>query len=141
MFGNNLDIFPVHIQKFLPNFKSKQKQMGVVPENFFMFYIQDNSLFCLVVVHKTKRGPFVWIMNEWMNTRLYFRLQTSHSQIRSYLYSNLYGRAPRGVRGVKNSENKNTKNCWVLSLELSQNWGNFKKLENWKKIIKNHAFL
>ena len=50
------------------------------------------------------KRPSLWNLKEMINWGIHFRANISHSQFGHYFYSNLYGRAPRGPRGVKKSE-------------------------------------
>ena len=62
----------------------------------------------------------------------------SHSRFGHYFCSNLYGRAPRGVK--KSDFFFYKLNCWVFALELPQKGTNFEKSSKLKKNVKKTLF-
>ena len=65
----------------------------------------------------------------------------THSWFRQYFRSNLYGRAPRGPRGVIKSDLIFLKwKCWVFALRLPQKGTNFEKPSKLEKNVKKHLF-
>ena len=67
--------------------------------------------------------------------------QSTHSRFRHYFCSNLYGRAPRGPRGVIKSDFFFQKwKCWVFALRLPQKGTNFEKPSRLEKNVKKYLF-
>jgi len=65
----------------------------------------------------------------------------AHSRFGQYFCSNLYGRAPRGPRGVTKSDLIFLKwKCWVFALRLPQKGTNFEKPSKLEKNVKKHLF-
>ena len=82
------------------------------------------------------KRPFIYyVLKHWTGWMAW-----AHSKFGHYFCSNLYGRAPRGPRGVKKSEFFLQKNVEFFPLELPQKGTNFKKLSKLKTNVKKTLF-
>ena len=97
----------------------------------------------MLITKKQQSNEFcVRLCSFLRNKNCYYRtFFITHSRFGHYFYSNLYGRAPRGPRGVKMTGRTQGSIPWyVFALVFSQNWENYKKPQKSTKIVKKRLF-